>query len=114
MLSKNDIKKADMAANSAFSDEPYHVDYAGNVLFYADGAIYAYDDKYFDPEDAFDFLIMLGAVTLPRSYYGNKTIDYMGRSIDIGEETYFYQDHAFYSDESLDFICFLGAKEVVL
>ena len=115
MLSKYDLRISDESAEAMFSNRAYEMAYDGEPLFYDEGEIYTYKNKYFDPEDAFDFLItQLGAETLPPSDYGNKTIDYMGRSIDVGEETYFYQGHAFYSDESLDFICFLGAKEVVL
>lgn len=114
MLSKYDLKISDESAEAMFSECPYETDYNGDVLFYDEGEIYTYKNKYFDPEDAFDFLVtQLGAKTLPLSYYGEKTIDYMGRSIDIGEETYFYQGHAFYSDESLEFMCFLGARKAV-
>lgn len=97
MLSRNDLQMSDAAAEAAFGGQAYETDYTGDILFYADGPIYAYDGQYFAPESAFDFLKNeLSAETLPSGDYGKKTIDYMGRSIDVGEDTYFYQSYAFY------------------
>lgn len=113
MLSKYDLRISDESAESMFSDRAYEMAYDGEPLYYDEGEIYMYKNKYFDSEEAYDFVREeLEAENFPRRYYGKRLIDYSGRAIIVDEDVYDYSGYAFYSDESLEFLCFLGAREV--
>ena len=112
MLSKYDLRISDESAEAMFSDRAYEMAYNGEPLYYDEGKIYMYKNKYFDPEDAYGFVREeLEAENFPRRYYGKNITDYNGNSLMVTEDTYDCEGYAFYSDESLEFLCFLGAKE---
>lgn len=114
MLSKYDLRISDEAAESMFSDRDYEMAYNGEPLFYDEGEILIYKNKYFDPEDAFGFLKNeLEAENFPSRFYGKQLTDYSGHVITVDEDVYDYNGYAFYSDESLEFLCFMGAIKAV-
>lgn len=114
MLSGYDLKISDESAEAMFSGHPYETAYNGEILFYDETEILTYKNKYFDVEDAFGFLKNeLEAENFPRRFYGKQLIDYSGHVITVDEDVYDYNGYAFYSDESLEFMHFLGAREAV-
>lgn len=114
MLSRYDLRISDESAEAMFSSRAYEMAYDGEPLFYDEGEIYTYKNKYFDPTDAYGFVREeLEAENFPRRFYGKRLIDYSGRVITVDEDVYDYNGYAFYSDESLEFMHFLGAREAV-
>ena len=114
MLSKYDLRISDESAEAMFSSRAYEMAYNGEPLYYDEGEIYTYKNKYFDPVDAYGFLKNeLEAENFPQRYYGKNISDYNGNPLMVTEDTYDCEGYAFYSDESLEFLCFLGAREVV-
>ena len=114
MLSRYDSRISDESAEAMFSERPYETAYNGDTLFYDEGEILTYKNKYFDPEDAFGFLKSeLEAESFPCRFYGKQLTDYSGHVITVDEDVYDYNGYAFYSDESLEFMYFLGARKSV-
>ena len=114
MLSKYDSRISNEAAEAMFSERPYETDYNGDILFYDEGEIYSFKNKYFDPEDAYGFVREeLEAENFPRRYYGKNITDYNGNPIMVTEDTYDCEGYAFDSSESLEFLCFMGAIKAV-
>ena len=114
MLSKYDLRISNESAEAMFSSRAYEMAYNGEPLYYDEGEIYTYKNKYFDPVDAYGFLKNeLEAENFPQRYYGKNISDYNGNPLMVTEDTYDCEGYAFYSDESLEFLCFLGAREVV-
>jgi len=114
MLSKYDLRISDEAAEATFSDRAYEMAYNGEPLYYDEGEIYTYKNKYFDPVDAYGFVREeLEAENFPQRYYGKNISDYNGNPLMVTEDTYDCEGYAFYSDESLEFLCFMGARKAV-
>jgi len=114
MSSKYDLRISNESAEAMFSNRAYEMAYDGEPLYYDEGEIYTYKNKYFDPEDAYGFVREeLEAENFPRRYYGMNLSDYNGNPLMVTEGAYDYEGYAFDSSESLEFLCFLGAKEVV-
>jgi len=114
MLSKYDLRISDESAEAMFSNRAYKMAYNGEPLYYDEGEIYTYKNKYFDPEDAYGFVRKeLEAENFPRRYYGMNLSDYNGNPLMVTEGAYNCEGYAFESSESLEFLCFLGAKEAV-
>lgn len=112
MISRYDLRISDESAEAMFSDRAYEMAYDGELLYYDEGEIYTYKNKYFDPEDAYDFVREeLEAENFPRRYYGKNITDYNGNPLMVTEDTYDCEGYAFDSSESLEFLCFLGARE---
>ena len=114
MLSKYDLRISDESAESMFSSRAYEMAYDGEPLYYDEGEIYTYKNKYFDPVDAYGFVREeLEAENFPRRDYGKNITDYNGNTIIVTEGAYDCEGYAFESSESLEFLCFLGARKAV-
>lgn len=99
MLSKNDLRISDAAAEAAFASKTYIQGYDGypidptvSVVFYD-----RVEDTYFEKEDAFSYVKRLGAKPINYDYAGHK-IPF------IPEDLYTLNDQVFYSDEALGYL----------
>lgn len=107
----SDIKLADQAAESLFSDKVYLDDYEGNLLDPDEDHVWEYQHRYFAEQGALDFIEFIGAERMPAQADGLKVVDYSGKVLKADIDTYVYKGQAFQSDEVLELIQELGGHE---